>query len=175
MPFALHDKASLVNSMNRHHHETSGLGAATKKEKERDKRMREKREKNARQENKNAECATFGIEINSWMGYIWSMENSQKDIFDLNDTSDLPQELRSELVVNKRDDYEKQLIELFRMAGRELNIDQVQTGYYRKYGEHKERPKIIAKLYNMSRATNSAIESIASKKGVYRLKDNFEE
>lgn len=102
------------------------------------------------------------------------MEN-EKDIFDLSDLSDLPQDLKNELVVNRRDDFELKMISLFKMAGRELNIDQIQAAYFRKYNEYKERTKITAKLYNMARSSNSAIESVKGRKGVYKLKDNFEE
>ena len=102
------------------------------------------------------------------------MEN-EKDIFDLSDLSDLPQDLKNELVVNRRDDFELKMISLFKMAKRELNIDQIQAAYFRKYNEYKERTKITAKLYNMARSSNSAIESVKGRKGVYKLKDNFEE
>lgn len=101
------------------------------------------------------------------------MEN-EIDIFDLSNQSDLPQELRNELVVNKRDDFEQKIIDLFKLAGVGLNIDQIQAGYFRKYGEHKERSKINSKLYNMSRANNPAIESVTGKKGVYKMLDNFD-
>jgi len=73
------------------------------------------------------------------------------------------------------DDFELKMISLFKMAKRELNIDQIQAAYFRKYNEYKERTKITAKLYNMARSSNSAIESVKGRKGVYKLKDNFEE
>lgn len=100
---------------------------------------------------------------------------TESDVFDLTDLSDLPQELRQELVVSKRDEFEKRLIELFKRAGRELNIDEIQAAYYRVHGEFKSRNKVTAKLYNMSRASNSATESVKGRKGVYRLREGFDE
>lgn len=97
------------------------------------------------------------------------------NIFDLKDVSDLPSELRSELNISKRDKFEKNIIQLFKIAGQELNIDQMQAGYFRKYGEHKKRAQINAKLYNMSRASNSAVESVEGKKGTYKLREDFSE
>jgi hypothetical protein len=98
---------------------------------------------------------------------------TEKNIFDLSDTSDLPQDLKEELAVNKRDDFEKNMIKLFQIAKCELNIDQIQAGYYRKFKEAKKRTQITAKLYNMARASNSAINSVDGKKGVYKLKEEF--
>ena len=100
---------------------------------------------------------------------------NQEDLFSLDDLSDLPQELRDELVASKRDDYEKKIIELFKLSGGNLNIDQIQIAFYRKYGEHKARNKITTKLYNMARSSSPAIESVQGKKGVYKLRDGFNE
>lgn len=99
--------------------------------------------------------------------------SEEEKIFDLSDTSDLPQSLKEELTVNKRDDFERNVIKLFQIAKCELNIDQIQAGYYRKFQDAKKRTQIIAKLYNMARASNSAIKSVDGKKGVYKLKDEF--
>lgn len=93
----------------------------------------------------------------------------EKDIFDLSDLSDLPQSIKSELNVMKRDDFENKIIEVFRKANRDLTLDEVTVGYFRLHNEQKERKQIMSKLYNMSRSTRPAIESVAGKKGVYRL------
>jgi len=100
-----------------------------------------------------------------------------QDIFDLTNSSDIPDSLKKEISAFKRDEFEKRLIELFKIAGGGLNLDQVQVGYFRKYGEVKERRTITAKLYNMCRTErgNSAIESVEGKKGVYRLKADYKD
>ena len=98
---------------------------------------------------------------------------NENDIFNLSNTHDLPQEIRSELAVNKRDDFEKNIISLFQIAKSELNIDQIQVGYYRKFNDAKKRNQITTKLYNMARSNHSVIESVDGKKGVYKLKDEF--
>lgn len=92
-----------------------------------------------------------------------------RDIFDLSDLSDLPQEIKSELNVMKRDDFENKIINVFQRARRDLTLDEVTVGYFRLHSEQKERKQIMSKLYNMSRSTRPAIESVAGKKGVYRF------
>lgn len=92
-----------------------------------------------------------------------------KDIFDLSDLSDLPQSIKSDLNVMKRDDFENKIIEVFRRAKRDITLDEVTVGYYRLHNEQKERKQIMSKLYNMSRNNRPAIESVAGKKGVYKL------
>ncbi len=93
----------------------------------------------------------------------------EKDIFDLSDLSDLPQSIKSDLNVMKRDEFEKKIIEVFRRAKRDITLDEVTVGYFRLHNEQKERKQIMSKLYNMSRNNRPAIESVAGKKGVYRL------
>lgn len=87
------------------------------------------------------------------------------NIFDLNDISDIPQEIKSEL---NRDKFAEQILELFNMAGRELTVDEVTVGYYRQFQEIKTKRQIMTKLYNMSRETYPAIESVPGRKGAYR-------
>ena len=93
----------------------------------------------------------------------------EKDIFDLSDLSDLPLSIKSDLNVVKRDDFENKIIEVFRRANRDIKLDEVTVGYFRLHNEQKERKQIMSKLYNMSRAERPAIESVAGKKGVYKL------
>ncbi len=101
--------------------------------------------------------------------------NNEENIFDLSNVSDIPDGIKKELNVLKMDDFERKLIELFKIAKADLNLDQVQVGYYRKYNEHKERRTITAKLYNMCRGEHPAIESVEGRKGVYRLKDTYQD
>ena len=101
--------------------------------------------------------------------------NDEKNIFDLSNTSDIPDEIKKELNALKMDGFEKRLIELFKIAKCDLSLDQVQVGFFRKYGENKERRTITAKLYNISRGEHAPIESVGGKKGVYRLKDGYKD
>lgn len=93
----------------------------------------------------------------------------EKNIFDLSDLSDLPQNVKSDLNILKRDNFENKIIDVFRRANRELTLDELTVGYYRLHDEEKERKQIMAKLYNMSRANQPAIKSIEGKKGIYKL------
>lgn len=91
------------------------------------------------------------------------------DIFSMDDLTDIPQHIKDELKVVSRDAFEKNIIALFHRAMRDLSIDEVTVGYYRLYGEAKERKQIMAKLYNMTRSDRPALRSVVGKKGVYRL------
>lgn len=96
------------------------------------------------------------------------------DIFNLDDVTDLPRSLQEELVINKRDDWEKRIIELFKLAKSPLSLDQIIVAYYRKYSLSIERRKMTAKLYNMCRSFKPAIESVEGRKGLYQFKEDFE-
>ena len=91
------------------------------------------------------------------------------NIFDLNDISDIPPEIKGEL---NRDKFAEQILDLFNMAGRELTVDEVTVGYYRQFQEIKTKRQIMTKLYNMSRETYPAIESVPGRKGAYRKRKN---
>ncbi len=91
------------------------------------------------------------------------------DIFNLDNLSDIPQQIRKDLKILSRDPFEKNIIMLFEKAGRELSIDEVTVAYYRAYQELKDRNKIMAKLYNMSRSKSPAIKAIEHKKGIYEF------
>jgi len=95
------------------------------------------------------------------------------DIFDLEQLDDVPSEIQGTLQVTKRDEFETNLIELFSIANRPLNLDEVIVGYYRKFAVAKERTKINTKLNNMARGTIPAVVSVPGKKGVYELAETF--
>ena len=89
------------------------------------------------------------------------------DYFDLQDISDIPEEIKKEL----NDDYfSNQILELFDIAKRDLSIDEVTVAYFRKFGGLKTKKQIMGKLYNMARAVNPKIKSVAKRKGFYRKK-----
>jgi len=91
------------------------------------------------------------------------------DIFDLSDVSDIPHDIAQYLKIFTRGSFERNIIELFRKAGRQLTIDEVTVAYFRCFSEQVERPKIVTKLYHMSRSKHPVIASVKKKKGVYRL------
>lgn len=93
----------------------------------------------------------------------------RKDLFDLTEVNDIPTGIRNELLINKRGKEEEKIIELFKLAGRALCIDEVLVAYYRKYKKEQSRRYMTIKLYNMSRAKKPAIASVFGRKGVYEL------
>ena len=94
---------------------------------------------------------------------------SESNIFDLLDTSDLPDDLKNDLKRIKRSETEERIINLLRLADEDLSLNQLQVGYYRKYGEVKERRKLTTKLYIMCKSENPVVTSVKGKKGKYRL------
>ncbi len=98
-----------------------------------------------------------------------------KDIFDLFDLSDIPEDLGD----IKADEVMKEIIELFCIAGRELSVNELTVAYYRKYTVGKGRPKLQKfqmqnKIYKLGRDKNAPISPVNGKKGVYKLDYNKE-
>ncbi len=93
-----------------------------------------------------------------------------KDIFDLTNVDDIPEDVKKDISV---DVFATRIITLFELAKRELSIDEITVGYYRKYKnietERKTKKQIMGKVYNMSRERNPQIKSVEGKKGIYAL------
>lgn len=98
----------------------------------------------------------------------------KKDIFNIDDISDIPEELLSQLgkkVGGKRSSFSDQITSLFKEAGRDLTIDQVAVGYYRKYNKLISRKNILAKLYNMTKGDDAIIAKIGDDRPTrYKIK-----
>ncbi len=99
-----------------------------------------------------------------------------ENIFDLFDLSDIP----SELGDIKKDELTNEILSLFKLAGRELSVDEVTVAHFRKYvkdipgKEMKTKTQIMNKLYKISREPNAQIESVKGRKGVYALRTSQE-
>lgn len=91
-------------------------------------------------------------------------ESPIKDIFDLNDLSDVSKEIRKELNVLKETD---RLLSLFKIANRELNTNELIVGYYRKFGVALTKKQMYMKIWLLARTKK--IEQVS--RGVYRLKE----
>lgn len=88
------------------------------------------------------------------------------NIFDTNDLSDLPDDIKATLKCNKKDDFSDKIMSLYDDTVKELNIDQITVGLFRKF-KYKTRRKILnTKLYNMTK--KSKLQRVAGKKGVFR-------
>lgn len=98
----------------------------------------------------------------------------QEDIFDLSDLTDIPQEIKKDLKMSLKNRFEINILQIFRMANRPLNIDEVTIAYYRLFNKIKNRHIIMTKLYNMSRSKRALIEIIPKRKGVYKLINKIE-
>lgn len=98
-----------------------------------------------------------------------------ENLFDLFDISDIPKEIGD----IKNDETYNEIIELFKIANRELSIDELTVAHYRKYTkdsdcrEPKTKTQIMNKVYKMSKEHNSPIESVKGRKGVYKLKNTY--
>lgn len=91
----------------------------------------------------------------------------QSDLFAIDpfDLDGLPEELVSELAISKADQEDAQIIQLFRIAQRPLNINEVMVGLYRKFEVRQKRTALSARLYRMA----SRGELVNVEKGVYSL------
>lgn len=87
-----------------------------------------------------------------------------KDIFDLNNLSDVSKEVRKELNILKDTD---RLLSLFKIAKRELNTNELIVAYYRKFGIALTKKQVYMKIWLLARTKN--IEQVS--RGVYRLKE----
>ena len=101
-------------------------------------------------------------------------KTDKKDIFDTNDTSDLPKNLR----IDKTDKFADCIIKVFEKGKeqglQELNVNQVMVAFYRLFNEEFSKPKnniqIMNKLFSMAKKENALIEKVANVNGTYRLK-----
>lgn len=86
------------------------------------------------------------------------------DIFNTDNLEDIPEKIKKELSSNET---EKRILELFDIAKRPLNLDEITVGYYRKYGEIKSRNFFMNKLYRMCNTSNAKVVPTGSR-GQYR-------
>lgn len=91
-------------------------------------------------------------------------ESPIKDIFDLNNLSDVSEEVIKELKILKDTD---RLLSLFKIAKRELNTNELIVAYYRKFGISLTKKQIYMKVFALTRTKK--IEQVS--RGVYRLKE----
>jgi hypothetical protein len=87
----------------------------------------------------------------------------------IGDTSDLPESLVKQLNIAKIGDLEGKVVALIRdKYDGAANVDELMVGLYREY-KHvaDDRRGFLNKLYRMQKS--GLIESIANRKGVYKL------
>lgn len=97
-----------------------------------------------------------------------------KSVFDITDTSDLPENLR----VNPVSDFGRDIVRVFEQAESEglseLNVNQVTVAFHRMFGKNYKQPKnsiqIMNKLFAMAKGKKFPIEKVAGPNGTYRLK-----
>ena len=87
-----------------------------------------------------------------------------KDIFDLNNLSDLPEELIRE--INLTTKVEKIILNLFLDGDGTLNLSKLIVGYYRKHDEIKTRQYMMTTCY---RLVKKGFLSSTKNKGEYRI------
>lgn len=94
----------------------------------------------------------------------------ETELFNTERIDDLPPEMQQQVGKGRLDTFERQIIDLFEIAGRPLSIDEVMVALYRKYKVEKKRRQVLNKLYQMSSSKSGAtIETIQGKKGIYQL------
>ncbi|WP_213272166.1 hypothetical protein [Hyphomonas sp.] len=86
-------------------------------------------------------------------------------VYEGEDLSDLPKELRAELSVSKTDELEDQLATVINAAGREADIDMILIYLFRKFNVVQTRRFLQNKLYRM--VQKGLLYSVPGRKGVY--------
>ena len=86
-------------------------------------------------------------------------------IFDGDDLSDLPPELRSELSVTKTDELEEQIVTIVNAAGGQADIDTILIYLYRRFEVIQTRRYLQNKLWRM--AQKKFLHTVPRKKGHY--------
>lgn len=86
----------------------------------------------------------------------------------LGDLSDLPEEIRSQLVSVQRDELEQRILDVVAEAFDGVaTIDEIMVGLYRHAGEIHKREALATKIYRMTK--KELLFSVPLKKGVYSL------
>lgn len=86
------------------------------------------------------------------------------NLFDLNLTDDLPAEVKGNLKPTRLHENSLKMMELFDLK-KELSIDEIIVGFYRKFKLEKSRSWLSTTLYNLSK--QGFIHKVKGKKGVY--------
>lgn len=88
----------------------------------------------------------------------------------LGDLTELPDELLAQIPSARIDQLEREIVELIgdRFDG-VASVDEILVGLYRVSGKIHERGKVAGKLYRMVNGQPKLLESVAKKRGVYRL------
>lgn len=91
------------------------------------------------------------------------------DIFELDPfrLDDIPDDLVEELKIGRAEKADAQILELFRIAHRPLNISEVLIGLFRKFNESEKRTAVSARLYRLAQANE--ITPVEGERGVYKL------
>jgi len=86
----------------------------------------------------------------------------------LGDVSDLPDELRTQLVSVQFDEAESNIVEVMKLDFDGVaTIDEILVGLYRRYSDIQQREQLANKIYRMVR--KEVIFSVSGKKGVYSI------
>ena len=94
----------------------------------------------------------------------------KKNIFNLENQSDLPDFIKGELQFNAIDKTQENIEHLLKEAGRELSIDEIIVGMFRMFDVEKPRSYWRMTLYNYSRSSKSSITRKKNRKGYYEYK-----
>jgi hypothetical protein len=88
----------------------------------------------------------------------------EKNIFSLEDLSDLDDEVRSQLQAKTSND--DRILRLFKLKD-PLSIDEIIVGLARQFGIKKKRTYVINRLYGL--AQSNYVKKVEGKKGIYKL------
>lgn len=84
----------------------------------------------------------------------------------------VPDDLIKELKIGAGEKIDAEIIELFRIADRPLNISEVLIGLYRRFNEEQKRTAVSARLYRLS--NEGILMSVEKNRGIYRIAEQEE-
>jgi hypothetical protein len=153
------DDAGFVKSQIEHHARTAAWHASNKRE-----------EKEARHRGLQKRFQELHTKIRYHMNNPPAPKIVSNEIGNrLGDLSDLPEEIKNQLVSVHSDEYEEQVLSVLKnLYGGIANVDELFVGMFRKYEiKDKDREYLARKLYRMTKS--KTIFSVPKKKGIYSI------
>jgi hypothetical protein len=91
------------------------------------------------------------------------------NLFNLTEISDLPKSVAVRLKSSLSRKRFEPWLELYRIAGRPLTLDEFIVGYYRTHKVVLDRREVINRLYWMAHCAKPMLVAVPRRRGVYAL------
>lgn len=96
------------------------------------------------------------------------MEKS-KNIFDLNDVSDLPEDIKAKIIKRRAGSIQEQMLNVLKeLNGESVHVQQIQVAIYRKFGNYKTAYNVRNAIFRLR--NKGLINRVGN--GMYTLNKN---